>query len=596
MSDIIFILIFFNIFTSSDTNSMPIHNTDIAKIFEEIANILQLDNANPFRVRAYRNAARMLNSMSQEVSTLLENNEDLTHLPTIGKDLAAKIEEIIQTGQCLALQKLRESHTADLTELLKIPGLGPRKVHALYHDLDINSTEQLLRAAKDGRLKTIPGFGEKTTLTLIKNIESHLQKKSRIKLSVAAQYAEPYSEYLNEQKDSQAVVIAGSYRRNKDTVGDLDILVCSKNSRSIVQAFVEYGEVSNILSKGSKRSTVLLKNNLQVDLRVVAKKSMGAALHYFTGSKAHNIAIRRRAQQQGLKVNEYGVFRDDIQIAGSTEESVYKAVGLPWIPPELRENQGEIEAAEKGTLPNLVQVKDLKGDLHTHTKATDGYNNLKEMADAAKQYGLSYLAITEHSKHLTVAHGLTAERLLKQIDEIDELNDTLDGITILKGIEVDILEDGSLDLPDNVLSKLDLVIGAIHSNFKLSRDKQTKRVLNAMQHPYFSILAHPTGRLLEHRDAYDVDMNRIIREAKQRGCYLELNAQPERLDLSDTYCQMAKNEGVLISVNSDSHNINGFDNLKYGIGQARRGWLESKNILNTHPFKQVQELLRKTMV
>jgi len=575
---------------------MPINNTDIAKIFEEIANILQLENANPFRVRAYRNAARMLNGMNQEVSTLVKQQADLTRLPTIGKDLAAKIEEIVQTGKCLALQKLRQTHSADLTELLRIPGLGPKKIHALYHDLDIHTAEQLLRAAKDGRLQTIHGFGDKTSQTLIKNIESHIQKKTRIKLAIAAHYAGPYAAYLNNQTQAEEIVIAGSYRRCKDTVGDLDILVCAKNSKPVVQAFVEYDEIANILSKGSQRSTVVLKNSLQVDLRVVTKKSMGAALHYFTGSKAHNIAIRRRARQQGLKVNEYGVFKGDTQIAGDTEESVYKAVGLPWIPPELRENQGEIEAAEKNKLPNLVELQNLQGDLHAHTKATDGYNSLKEMAEAAKHYGLSYLAITEHSKHLTVAHGLTAERLLKQIDDIDKLNDTLDGITVLKGIEVDILEDGSLDLPDNVLAKLDLVIGAIHSNFKLSRDKQTRRILSAMQHPYFSILAHPTGRLLEQRDAYDVDMNRIIREAKQRGCYLELNAQPDRLDLSDVYCQMAKTEGVLISVNSDSHNINGFDNLKYGIGQARRGWLEKSDILNTRSFTQVRELLRKTMV
>jgi len=575
---------------------MSIHNADIAKIFEEIADILQIENANPFRIRAYRNAARTLVGMTQEIKTLVEQNEDLTRLPTIGKDLAAKIEEIVHTGQCQALQKLRQSHSADLTALLHIPGIGPKKVHALYHELDIHTPEQLLRAAKDGRLQTLHGFGDKTTQTLIKNIESHIQQKRRTKLAIAAQYAEAYVAFLKKQKQADDVIVAGSYRRGKETVGDLDILVCAQDSKTIVEAFIKYDEVANILSKGSQRSSVILNNGLQVDLRVIAKKSMGAALHYFTGSKAHNIAIRRRAQQRGLKVNEYGVFKGEIQIAGKSEESVYKALGLPWIPPELRENQGEIEAADKDQLPPLVELKDLQGDLHAHTKATDGYHSLNEMAEAAKKFGLRYLAITEHSKHLTVAHGLTTERLLKQIDEIDALNDKLDGITLLKGIEVDILEDGSLDLPDNVLAKLDLVIGAVHSQFQLSRIKQTHRILNAMQHPYFSILAHPTGRLLEQRDAYDVDMNRIIREAKQRGCYLELNAQPDRLDLYDIYCQMAKAEGVLVSINSDSHNINGFDNLKYGIAQARRGWLEKSDVLNTHSVRQVIKLLHKTML
>ena len=574
---------------------MSIHNADIAKIFEEIADLLQIEKANPFRIRAYRNAARTLNSMSGEIRTLVDKNEDLSRLPTIGKDLAAKIKEIVQTGQCQALNKLRHGTSADLTALLHIPGLGPQKVHALYHELDIHTPEQLLRAAKDGRLETLHGFGEKTTQALIKNIESHIQKKRRTKLAIAAQYAEDYVAYLTKQKHADQVIVAGSYRRSKETVGDLDILVCTQNSQSIVEAFVNYDEVANILSKGTQRSSVTLNIGMQVDLRVVTKNSFGAALHYFTGSKAHNIAIRRRAQQLGLKVNEYGVFKGETQIAGNTEESVYKAVGLPWIAPELRENQGEIEAAEKGTLPQLVELNDLQGDLHAHTKATDGYHSIEDMAEAAKRFGLSYLAITEHSKHLTVAHGLTEDRLLKQINEIDALNDKHKGFTLLKGIEVDILEDGSLDLPDSILTKLDLVIGAIHSNFHLSREKQTHRILTAMQHPCFSILAHPTGRLLEQRDAYDVDMNRVIREAKQRGCYLELNAQPDRLDLYDIYCQMARTEGVLISINSDSHHINGFDNLKYGIGQARRGWLEKADILNTRSVTKIRKLLKKTM-
>jgi len=574
---------------------MPTTNIDIADIFEEIADILEIQNANPFRIRAYRNAARQVRGMGQEIRTYLERGNDLTRLPGIGKDLAGKIDEILETGKCQALEKLRKQTSPGLVDLLHIPGLGPRRVHTLFEELDINTPEQLLRAARDGRVRELSGFGEKTEQSLIKNIEEHIKHKQRIKLVEAAQYAEPLLDYLGKLKSAEEVMIAGSYRRRKETVGDLDILVAASQSDKIMSAFVNYADVAEVISQGNTRSTVRLKNNLQVDLRVVAKKSFGAALYYFTGSRAHNIAIRRRAQQSGLKINEYGVFKGGEQIAGKTEESVFKAVGLPWIAPELRENNGEIEAAEENQLPNLVELTDLKGDLHSHTRATDGQNSLKEMAKAAKDFGLNYLAITEHSKHLKVAHGLDEDRLLRQIDEIDKLNEKLDDITLLKGIEVDILEDGQLDLPDDLLQQLDLVIGAVHSQFHLSRKKQTERILRAMDHPCFTLLAHPSGRLLEERDAYDVDMPRLIRHARERGCYLELNAQPDRLDLLDVYCHTAKDEGVLISVNSDAHRVNEFANLEYGIGQARRGWLEKGEILNTRSLTRLRKLLKNTM-
>ena len=334
---------------------------------------------------------------------------------------------------------------------------------------------------------------------------------------------------------------------------------------------------------------------MQVDLRVVEEQSYGAALCYFTGSKAHNIAIRRIAQKRGLKVNEYGVFRGTERVAGEDEASVYRSVGLPFIPPELREDRGEIEAAHEGRLPSLVAFADLRGDLHAHTQATDGHDSLREMALAAKALGLQYLAITEHSRHLTVAHGLDPLRLARQCEEIDRLNLELDGITLLKGIEVDILEDGSLDLPDEVLARLDLVVGAVHSRFHLSRAKQTGRILRAMDHPHFSLLAHPSGRLIDKREPYDVDMLRIIRHAKARGCFLELNAHPERLDLLDSQCQMAKEEGVLVSINSDAHSTFEFSNLRYGVGQARRGWLEKDEVLNTRPLAALRHLLKRTM-
>lgn len=574
---------------------MPVHNADIAAIFEEIADLLEIEGANPFRIRAYRNAARTLSELPQDARVLLEKGDDLTRLPGIGDDLAAKIAEIVATGSCSLLQRLRKELPPAITELLHIPGLGPKRVKALYHDLDVQTVEQLYRAARDGRIRALSGFGEKTELNILQAVEAHVSQSRRFKLATAAQYAESLSAFLQKIAGASQVTVAGSFRRMRETVGDLDILVTATEPDSVMQHFTAYDEVAEVLSAGSTRASVVLKCGLQVDLRVVAEKSYGAALHYFTGSKAHNIAIRRIAQKLGLKVNEYGVFRANARIAGETEESVYRAVGLPYIPPELREDRGEIEVARARRLPRLVELADLRGDLHIHTKATDGHDSLRDMARAAQALGFEYLAITEHSRRLTVAHGLDPLRLLRQCDEIDQLNTELSGITLLKGIEVDILEDGSLDLPDDVLARLDLVVGAVHSKFDLSRAKQTERILLAMEHPHFTLLAHPTGRLLERRAPYDVDMLRIIRKAKKRGCFLELNAHPERLDLLDTYCQMAKDEGVLVSINSDAHSSFDFANLKYGVGQARRGWLEKQDVLNTRPLAELLALIKRTM-
>ena len=574
---------------------MPVHNNDIAAVFEEIADLLEIEQANPFRIRAYRNAARTVQGLGEEVRDLIQEGFDLDQLPGIGEALAEKIAEIVRTGKCQALEKLRQEGGKGLVELLHIPGLGPKRVAILYHELDVQTPQQLLRAIKDGRLHQLRGFGEKTEQNILDMLQVHAEQERRFKLAAAAQYAQSLVAYLREANEIEEIVIAGSYRRCKETVGDLDILVTTNQPKPVVERFTRYDEVKEVLSEGTTRSSIILRNGLQVDLRVVKPESFGAALHYFTGSKQHNIAIRRRGQQRGLKINEYGVFKDEQFIAGKTEASVYKAVGLPYIPPELRENSGEIEAAETGRLPSLVELDDLTGDLHVHTMATDGHNTIEEMARAAQQLGFTYIAITEHSKRLTVTHGLDEKRLLQQIEEIDCLNERLKGITVLKGIEVDILEDGSLDLPDPILAQLDLVIGAIHSKFHLSRAKQTTRILKAMDHPHFSMLAHPSGRLLEQREPYDVDMARIIHQASERGCYLELNAHPERLDLLDSHCRMAKEAGVLVSINSDAHTIADLANLKYGIGQARRGWLEKGDVLNTLPLQEVRRLLKKTM-
>jgi len=566
---------------------MPVHNADIARVFEEIASLLELGDENPFRVRAYRNAARVVADLRLDVPARLAEGGELPKLPGIGEDLAGKMREIACTGSCKLLEKLRKRFPAGVTGLLTLPGLGPKRVRLLC-ERKIDSLEKLQRAAAEGALRSLAGFGEKSEQKLLEAVQAHLSKTRRFKLAIAAQYAEPLREYLGK-----GAVIAGSYRRMKETVGDVDFLQVSERPAQAIARFVRYGEVKEILAQGTTRASVVLACGLQADLRVVPPESFGAALHYFTGSKAHNIAIRRLGLARGLKINEYGVFRGSRRIAGETEESVYAAVELPYIEPELREEQGEIEAARRDELPRLVTLADLRGDLHAHTVATDGRATLREMALAAKARGLQYLAITEHSRRVAMAHGLDPARLARQGDEIERLNLELSGITLLKGIEVDILEDGSLDLPDATLAKLDLVVGAVHSKFNLPRARQTERILAAMERPAFSILAHPTGRLIEERAPYDVDMAAIVRKAKRRGVFLELNAHPDRLDLTDVHCRMAKDEGVPVAVSSDAHAVDGFEMLRYGIGQARRGWLEKDDVLNTRGLAELRRLLRR---
>jgi DNA polymerase (family 10) len=574
---------------------MPIHNADIAATFDEIADLLGVQGANPFRIRAYRNASRTLSGLREEAAGLLAKGEDLTALPGIGEDLAGKIAELVETGRCPLLDRLRKELPPGVAELLRIPGLGPKRAMALHHELDVHTIEQLHRAAKDGRIRSLPGFGLKTEQRILETLDARVSKERRFKLAVAASYADALVAYLKQAPGVGAVEVAGSFRRARETVGDLDILATAARGDPVMDWFTRYDEVKEVLSKGATRATVRLRSGLQVDLRVVPEKSYGSALLYFTGSTAHNIAIRRIGLARGLKINEYGVFKGPRWVSGTTEAEVYRTVDLPYIPPELREDQGEIEAARQGRLPRLVELGDLRGDLHSHTKATDGHDAIRDMALAAKNFGLSYFAITEHSRHLTVAHGLDAKRLAKQGEEIDRLNDQRLGIHILKGIEVDILEDGRLDLPDNALERLDLVVGAVHSNFRLSRARQTERILRAMDRPHFSILAHPSGRLIDEREPYDVDMPRIIRNARERGCAIELNAHPERLDLLDVHCRAAKDEGVPIAINSDAHSVRDFVNLRFGIGQARRGWLELGDVLNTRPLAALRAFLRRTM-
>jgi len=574
---------------------MAATNATIGAVFDEIADWLELDQANPFRIRAYRNAARTVTAWPKPLGESAQDAEAFTAVPGIGEDLAEKIDEIVRTGSCRQLRSLRQTHPRGLRELLRIPGIGPKRAGRLFHEAGITTARRLVGAARAGRIRSMRGFGARSESDLMQAATAYLASDRRWRVSEAAQQADALSHYLGASKDVVALEVAGSYRRQRDTVGDLDVLVASRRGSGVNRLFLDYPEVARVLAQGPTRASVVLKSGMQVDLRVVQPASFGAAMVYFTGSKAHNLALRRIAQKRGLKINEYGVYRGARRIAGETEASVYATLDLPCIPPELRENRGELEAAARNQLPTLIELRDLRGDLHVHTEASDGHASLADMAAAARRAGLDYIAITDHSRHLTIAHGLDADALARQIDEIDRFNAGHPGIAVLKGIEVDILEDGELDLPLSVLRRLDLVVGAVHSQFKLSRARQTERILRAMDHPCFSVLAHPTGRLIGEREAYEVDLDRLARHARERGCFLEIDAQPERLDLDDTGCRMAMEAGVRLAISSDSHDVHGFGNLRFGIGQARRGWLEAKHVVNTLPLRQLRETLAKTM-
>jgi len=574
---------------------MPVQNAEVAAVFSEIADLLEIEGANPFRIRAYRNAARTVGELGRSVATLVAQGADLDALPGIGADLAAKIAEIVPTGRCALLERLRKELPAGITELLKVPGLGPKRVQALHHELGVQTLEQLHRAAREGRVQSIPGFGAKTQQAILDAAAARLHQERRVPLAAAAQTAESLLAALAAVPGVERAVAAGSLRRRRETVGDLDLLVTTKGASPVVERFVAGEDVRQVLARGATRASVVLRSGLQVDLRAVPAQSFGAAWLYFTGSKAHNIALRRLAQERGLKINEYGVFKGSERVAGATEESVYRAVGLRFIEPELREDRGELDAARLGRLPQLVQLGDLRGDLHVHTSESDGRDTIEAMAAAAREHGLSYLAITEHSRRLAMARGVDAARLARQIDKIDRFNARAQGFTLLKGVEVDILEDGTLDLPDSILKRLDLVVGAVHHRLDLPRATQTERLLRAMDNRHFTVLAHPTGRLMDERPAYAIDLLRVLRKARERGCFVELNAQPQRLDLDDTACQMAKAEGVLVSINSDAHSTLEFDDLQLGIGQARRGWLEKGDVLNTRSLDELRPLLARTM-
>lgn len=572
---------------------MAIHNASIAEILRRVADLLEIEGANPFRIRAYRRAALTIEDLPQSAAIMVAEGKTLVGLPGIGKDLAGKITEIIETGHLKALTEIEARTPTTLAALTTVPGLGPKRVHQLHEVLGIKTFKDLERAARAHEICKLKGFTAKTEEKILAEIKESQKRELRFKIATAEDFAKTLCAYLEEDPTVEHVVVAGSYRRRKETVGDLDILVTCAKGRAVVNRFVEYDEVAKVVAKGSTRATVVLRSGIQVDLRVVPEKSYGAALHYFTGSKAHNIAIRKMGQARGLKINEYGIFRGNKRVGGKTEKEVFAAVKLPYIEPELREDRGEIQAAIAGELPKLVALEDIRGDLHVHTNASDGKSSLREMVETAKARGYEYVAITDHSKHATIARGLDARRLSKQLDEIDRLNDEIKGIRILKSSEVDILADGKLDFSDKMLARLDLVVAAVHYKFELDAATQTERILRAMDNKYLSILAHPTGRLLGERPAYPLDVERVIEGAKERGVALELNSHPARLDLDDVHCRLCKEIGARLVISTDAHSTFGFDTIRFGIGQARRAWLEPKDLLNTRPWPSLKKVLTR---
>jgi DNA polymerase (family 10) len=568
-------------------------NQEIAKIFNEIADLLELKGENPFRIRAYRRAAMQIEGLPKDVSQVTE--EELIKLPGIGKDLAGKIKEYLNQGKIELHEELRKEFPETFLTLLQVPGLGPKTAKLVYEKLKIKDINQLEEAARTGRLRTLPGIREKTEENILKGIEFLKRGTERRPIGRVLPLALDIVEHIKKKAPVNEIAIAGSLRRWKDTIKDIDILVTSSRPEEVMKAFVELPHVKDVLAKGQTKSSVIITEGIQVDLRVVEEDSFGAALQYFTGSKAHNIKLREMASKMGLKINEYGVFResDNKRLGGRTEEEVYKILGLPWIPPELREDTGEIEAALEGRLPDIISIGDIKGDLHVHTKWSDGSHDLETLIESAKKRNYEYIAITDHSKGLGVARGLDEERLLEQIRLIDQINNKLDRFRLLKGIEIDIRSDGRLDLSDDILKRLDIVVASIHSGFKQSKEQLTKRVLSAIRNPHVSVIAHPTGRLIGERDAYELDIEAIFREAKKYGVAFEINAYPLRLDLNEHHAKLAKEYGIPIVISTDTHLTQHFDYMTYGVSIARRAWLEKADVLNCLPYNELIKRLRK---
>jgi len=556
-------------------------NAEIAAVFEEIADVLEIQGENPFRVRSYRNAARTLRDLSERVVDLVDQQKDLSKLPNVGESISRQIHQILKRGTSKRLESLRKKVPEELPELMRVPGLGPKKVKLIYDALGVHTLGELKEAAESGRLRELEGMGEKTEEKILRGVETVQRHGGRVRLKEAAEYARTLGHHLDEIADLKRWELAGSLRRRKETIGDLDILVETDHPRRFGNQIGKDDLVAEVVSKGEDKIQVRLRNGLNVDFRMFERKQFGSALMYFTGSKAHNIALRKRAQKRGWKLNEYGLFNGKKRLAGKTEEEVYKKLGLAWVPPELREERGEVKAAEKSRLPQLVELDDIHGDLHAHTKATDGKNTIEEMAKGARERGYEYLAITDHSKAVTVAKGLDEDRLRKHSDDVRNVGQSIKNFALLAGVEVDILKNGDLDLDEDVLAELDWVNGAVHSHFDLSKKRMTERLLAAIRSGVVDCLAHPFGRMFGSREPIQFDIDRVFEACRDHDVCLEINAYPDRLDLPDIYCQRAKEAGVDIVISTDAHKVSDLDFMRYGVSVARRGWLEKRDIVNT---------------
>ncbi|MCG8448999.1 MAG: DNA polymerase/3'-5' exonuclease PolX [Pirellulales bacterium] len=573
-------------------------NRDIAAVFEQVADLLEFQGANPFRIRAYRNGARKIADLTEPLASIAtDESRALTDLEGIGKDLADKIGMLLETGGLPMLEELLAAVPPTVLALLRVPGLGPKKAALLHRELGVDSLDSLREACETQRVRKLKGFGAKTEATILKGLAIASEAERRTRWADADEIVEELLTHMRAVDGIAQMEMAGSYRRGCETVGDLDLLVDAKDVAAAMDRLGSLPEVVEVLARGDTKMSVRLGSGMQIDLRVVPTESFGAALQYFTGSKDHNVVVRSRAKQQGLKVNEWGVFRvaedgEETYLAGRTEAEVYSALGLPCFDPRLREARQEFDWAEQDTLPELVQLADMRGDLHMHTTATDGKASLREMVDAARAHGLQYIAITDHSQRVSMANGLDSQRLRGQWREIDKLREEVEDIVVLKGIECDILEKGGMDLPDDVLAEADWVIASVHYGQKQSLEQITERILGALENPYVDIIAHPTGRLINRREPYAVDMEQVFAAAAQHNKFLELNANPARLDLHDVHCAAAKRHGIPIVISTDAHNTTGLDVMRYGVQQAQRGGLTAGDVANTLPWEEFVKLRR----
>ncbi len=602
------------------------NNRDVAALFDEIADLLEFQDANPFRVRAYRNAARRINDLPEPLTKIAADpGRQLTDIDGIGKDLAQKIGEVLDTGSLGMLDELRAAIPGGVLAMVRIPGMGPKKAATLHKELGITSLDMLRAACEADEVASLKGFGKKTQEKILAGIDTAANASARVYWAHADEIVQELLAHMRQLKGIRQMEVAGSYRRGRETIGDLDLLVDADDANAVMDQLGRFEEMATVIGRGDTKMSIRLGSGLQIDLRVVPAKSFGAALQYFTGSKDHNVVLRGMAKDRGLRINEYGVFRvgakpqaaggrgkkvkgneaDDIDtddvdfrdpespnyLAGRTEEDVYAAMELPWFPPEIREAREEFAWAEAGKLPKLVELTDLQGDLHMHTTESDGKASLREMVVAAIERDLKYIAITDHSPRVSMANGLNPTRLRKQWSEIDKLNSEFTDFTILKGIECDILEKGGMDLPDEVLAEADWVIASVHYGQQQPSEQITDRILGAIENPYVSIIAHPTGRLIGRRDPYAVDLEAVFAAAAQHGKFLEINANPARLDLDDVACAAAKRHGIPIVISSDAHSIKGLDVLRYGVLQARRGGLTAKDVANTLPWAKMRKLI-----